>query len=351
MPVTDRELVSFVVPVFNAIQRLPLVLEALVTAYQPRGQDRGNFEVIFVDDKSTDGSHDLLRLYADSVPWISLIACDQNLGPGEARNRGLEISRGLFVSFLDVDDAFDPAVFLRAAEATMRAELPCGAVSYVIVPQGTTFPGVHAFPIEPDAEVVMSSASIKRVDTYRELLDYAAVWRFVFRREFLNSLHLTFPQMRYGEDLLFLVKVATFSGETLVYAQVGYVHYLSQGASARSATLSERVALSRALMDVLVEARISSLPAGTVRGLDALVLAWQVRITSRLPVSPPEKLRHLIAVYRLAPPPESMEAARFCDVALNLASVGRRAGHRTFQRIARRLGSVRLGGPLHGLRS
>ena len=351
MPVNDRELVSFVVPVFNAIQRLPIVFEALVMAYQPRGQDRGNFEVIFVDDKSTDGSHDLLWLYANAVPWISLITCDQNLGPGEARNRGLKISRGLFVSFLDVDDAFDPAVFLRAAEATMRAELPCGAVSYVVVPQGTTFPGMHVFPVEPDAEVVKDSASIKRVDTYRELLDYAAVWRFVFRREFLNNLHLTFPQTRYGEDLLFLLKVAAFSGETLVYAEIGYIHYLSEGASARSATLSERVALSRALMDVLVEARISRLPAGTVRELDALILAWQVRIISRLPVSTPDKLHQLITIYRLAPPPVSMEAVRFCDVALNLASVGRGAGHRTFHRIARRLESVRLGGPRHGLGS
>jgi glycosyltransferase involved in cell wall biosynthesis len=69
-------------------------------------QDEPDFELILVDDASTDGTQRWLATLAD--PRIRLITCDTNRGPSAARNRGLAVARAPLAAFLDSDDVFRP---------------------------------------------------------------------------------------------------------------------------------------------------------------------------------------------------------------------------------------------------
>lgn len=100
-------LVSVVVPLFNkehVISRTIASIEA--QTYQ-------NIEIIIVNDGSTDGSVDVVKRLAKKNKKIRYVS-QKNKGPGAARNAGLKIANGVFVSFLDADDEYMPS-FLDVA--------------------------------------------------------------------------------------------------------------------------------------------------------------------------------------------------------------------------------------------
>ncbi len=91
--------VSIVLPVFNEIEHLDEELERIRDAMEA---SKYSFEIIVVDDASTDGS--LERL--EEIPWIRLIAFRSNRGPGAARKIGTEAARGEVVLWSDVDMSY-----------------------------------------------------------------------------------------------------------------------------------------------------------------------------------------------------------------------------------------------------
>jgi len=91
--------VSVVLPVYNEIDHLDAELERIRATMKASGF---TFEVIVVDDASTDGSAERLA----EIPWIRLIRFSSNRGPGAARKIGTEASRGEIILWTDVDMSY-----------------------------------------------------------------------------------------------------------------------------------------------------------------------------------------------------------------------------------------------------
>lgn len=91
-----------IVCTFNRAGLLPRALDSVLA------QVEADWEVVIVDDGSTDDTVQTVQKYTDSDPRFRLIAHERNLGTSYARNTGIDQSRGLFVTFLDSDDAYDP---------------------------------------------------------------------------------------------------------------------------------------------------------------------------------------------------------------------------------------------------
>ena len=86
-----------------------------------RAQDFEDWEILLIDDASTDGSPALARALAAADPRIQLLTLPENGGPAAARNAGIRAARGRYIAFVDADDLWRPQKLARQI-GFMRAE-------------------------------------------------------------------------------------------------------------------------------------------------------------------------------------------------------------------------------------
>ena len=112
--VSDRPVVSVVIPAWNAGRSIQLALESVLRDPAPA------LECIVVDDGSTDDTAAVVGRLADADPRVRLLRAPVNEGVSMARNRALGVARGTWLTFLDADDRLVPgglAAMLRATAA------------------------------------------------------------------------------------------------------------------------------------------------------------------------------------------------------------------------------------------
>src|SRR6266436_6194789 len=95
--------ISVIVPVYNSESTIPRALASVFA------QSYSDYEVIVVDDGSTDSTLAVVAGYRDRVHVIGGL----NRGPSAARNTGVRASTGEYIAFLDVDDEWTPEKLAR----------------------------------------------------------------------------------------------------------------------------------------------------------------------------------------------------------------------------------------------
>ena len=106
-------LVSVIIPVYNSEQYLSKCLDTVLN------QSLKNIEVICVDDGSTDNSLEILHNYKSIDKRIRIVS-QKHHNAGAARNKGMEISKGEFLSFLDSDDYFELNMLEKMYESAKK---------------------------------------------------------------------------------------------------------------------------------------------------------------------------------------------------------------------------------------
>ncbi len=99
--------VSVILPVYNTEKYLPECLDSIIN------QSLRDIEIICIDDGSTDSSLQILKEYAEKDKRIVVLE-QKNSGAGIARNKGMEVAKGKYLSFLDSDDFFEPEMLEKA---------------------------------------------------------------------------------------------------------------------------------------------------------------------------------------------------------------------------------------------
>ncbi|SRR5882762_283850 len=113
----NKSLVSIIIPTYN---RADVISETIDNVFS---QTYKNFELIVVDDGSTDGTPAILRKYANRIRVIT----QKNAGPAAARNRGIEVSGGDIIAFQDSDDLWEPTKLERQVALLEKSgdSVPC----------------------------------------------------------------------------------------------------------------------------------------------------------------------------------------------------------------------------------
>lgn len=101
---------SIIVPVYNmaADNKLRFCLDSLAN------QTISDYEIIAVDDASTDASLDILHEYESRYPWkFKVVQSYENIKQGGARNKGIAAARGKWLGFVDADDWIAPDMYVK----------------------------------------------------------------------------------------------------------------------------------------------------------------------------------------------------------------------------------------------
>lgn len=182
--------VSVIVPFFNPGADIDDCLASVLAQTLPR--DR--FDVVLVDDGSTDGSRARVEEWESKHPdLLSVHHLPTNGGPGGARNVGIDVSDGRYIQFLDSDDTLGPRALERMLELADSSD-----ADVVVGKLSSDFRGVH-HPI------------FRRTVSGRTLADFPLMLNLtvckMFRRDFLMAHEVRFPEgPHYIEDEHFCVQ-------------------------------------------------------------------------------------------------------------------------------------------------
>jgi|GEM_PF-5029857 len=205
---------SIVVPVFN---KSPY-LERLFSYF--RQVDNYNIELVIIDDNSADNSWELIEQF--SAPRSNVIAerLNVNSGVAKARNYGIGISSGKYITFFDPDD--DPAGnYLTHCLNFARDEFDLLVFSFVM-----RTPTVDKPFIFEDATYTSNLKDKLVLRRFIEMGVNHSPWNKLFRRELLYRNSIDFPESRsLGEDGLFCFKCISKSNVVRFSSIIGLVYY------------------------------------------------------------------------------------------------------------------------------
>ncbi len=118
-------MITVVVPVRDAMPWLPAQLEALAAQ-----EGDLEWEVVVADNGSTDSSVEVAREWSARDPRFRVVDASARLGPGAARNIGVDAARGTLLAFCDADDLVSPGWLAAIAAALERADVVAGVFDF-----------------------------------------------------------------------------------------------------------------------------------------------------------------------------------------------------------------------------
>ena len=190
--------ISVIMPIYNAGEYLRRAISDVLS------QTLTEFELICVDDGSTDGSLSVVREMQNSDDRIRIIT-ENNAGPSTARNKGIVRARGEFIIFLDADDFYENTLLESLYEIAVRDELDMAVAKFDLYNSSQdkfTTPTEEAH-----AGIFTPGAVVSKNEFPDYILESATgyVWNKLFRSSFVREKELLFDtELRVFEDVHFV---------------------------------------------------------------------------------------------------------------------------------------------------
>ena len=208
--------VSIVVPVYNTAEYLPACLDSILA------QSFTDFELILVDDGSTDDSLRICEAYAFRDARIRVFH-QQNAGVSAARNLGVEQAQGDWLCYVDSDDVVLPAYLQDMLEAADAEDcLVMGNIS------DSRMKGLIT------SDVVLEGEAMVRYMLSHNILNLSGPVAKLYNRATLVRYGIRFPQdIHYGEDLLYFLQYLNHIGRVAFRQSELYQVTMREGSLSR----------------------------------------------------------------------------------------------------------------------
>ena len=208
--------ISVAIPIYNTGEHITVTLDSLLH----QTMDVAEFEVICVDDCSTDNSLEVIERYAEKMPNLKVVKRSYNSGaPSIPRNDAIEFARGEYIHFLDSDDFLGEEALerlYRAAQA-YHSDVIFGRCVSV---NGRTL-----------STIVFKEGTLPKADFIKNKLYFSFAPHKMFRRSFLKENGFVFHPgaMAGNEDELFLTQSYIAAKVITILADYDYYFVVSRG--------------------------------------------------------------------------------------------------------------------------
>lgn len=182
--------ISVIIAAYNAEEFIEETLDSVLH------QIMDEYEVIVIDDGSTDRTPEILKQYEKQYDNLHMIK-QENKGPSAARNAGLTVAKGEYVYFLDADDVLE----LDSLDSLYRCAVKRKAD--LVIAKYDIFDQVRVYPVHSIDDLVMKR-KIKKYD--QQIWWTFALWNKLFKREIIERYSLEFPPVSYSEDGVFVMQ-------------------------------------------------------------------------------------------------------------------------------------------------
>lgn len=192
----DRPLISIIIPVYNVKQFLGDCLDSILK------QKFHNYEILLIDDGSTDGSTEICKNYCSQSDKVIFIR-QENKGVGEARNNGIRNAKGDFIYFLDSDDFIEDDFFAAIVPLLKndteivhfgfnRVNIEKTILNKQVPKKGT----INNLPLEKAklASLLNSGVSL-------------SLWNKLIKTSLIKENNIWFDGKKRGQDIAFNIKV------------------------------------------------------------------------------------------------------------------------------------------------
>lgn len=208
--------ISVIIPVYNAEKYLSEALDGIV------GQTYKNIEIICINDGSTDGSEDILRQYAERDGRIRVVD-KNNEGAAIARNIGIEMATGEYLSILDADDLFEPDMLEHAYS---EAKKHCAEL---VIFDNDRFDSDSGRILNKDqcGNAYTPASNPFSADDVREnifIFSFNVSWNMLVSRQYIMDNHLRFQDTEQHNDAYFSV-CCKLLAKRMCYLCQTLVHY------------------------------------------------------------------------------------------------------------------------------
>lgn len=183
---------SIIVPVYNmaADGKLNYCLDSLL---RQRIQD---YEIIAVDDASTDNSLEILRDYEMHFPECFRVVCnEQNKRQGGARNEGLKVAKGKWIGFLDSDDWVAPDCYEKLLKRATETGADMVGCDYSLVTEHTMTPGKVIQNNTPEQTGILTEEKHKAL-----FMRPGSMVIKIYLHDVIRKHGLCFPERMFYED-------------------------------------------------------------------------------------------------------------------------------------------------------
>mgnify|MGYP000958752696 FL=1 len=207
-----KPLLTVVIPVYNVEKYLKRCVESVLV------QGWHNYDILLVDDGSTDSSPQICDDYVKAYDLISVIH-KENGGPSEARNTGILHAKGEYVYFPDSDDWLEPQTFEELAEVLESQE-------FELVSFNREF-------VKGEEDAIVSDPLVTQVfggkDAFVQMLKHSYITGFandkIYKKSLFIDNNISFPKGKYYEDLGTNYKLF-LSAKKVFATNQKYYHYL-----------------------------------------------------------------------------------------------------------------------------
>ena len=220
--------VSVILPMYNAARYIASCVKSVLN------QTFGHFELICVDDCSTDDTVKIVTELAQSDGRIRIVRHKKNSGgASEPRNTGLRVSRGKYIAFLDSDDMYTPTALAELVSIAEKFQAD------VIHTEQVYFPENQTIDVTPETkfttfskelggfckEPMLETADLaQRVQMFYKGRFFGWVHNKLYRRDLLMENNIRFDKLMTSEDIIFYFRVLCTAPRIVRVPNIIYIY-------------------------------------------------------------------------------------------------------------------------------